>query len=168
MRLGFGLPLGASNPSPRNYITDPADLTSTAWTKTNATAPNATTLKAQNDSGTPHIHYSHQVVSGITTSETVDFIVEVHAGTKTWTFLQSGNGSTGAAYINLTTGAVGASVGTVTVTDAGSGWWRVTLRATLAASQDVNIFTANNNNAVNYADDGTGTIAVRFVGVFKI
>jgi hypothetical protein len=86
--------------------------------------------------------------------------IYVKAAGRTWAFVEFISGATDRyAYINLTTGAVGNGNATPTVTDAGNGWWRVSLPvASLAATTQIFVFLASANGTFTYTGDGTSGV----------
>ncbi len=140
-------------------FTSPSDLTNAAWTKENVTV-GATQITDSNDAG-PVIHRVYQQPANTAVAHAYAFSVDLKAGTKSWAQLRIAAAST--AYVNLATGAVGATAGNaaVTTTSLGGGWWRV--RIAIPAADCVThticqVYTANGDSLVSYQGDGTGTI----------
>jgi len=141
------------------------DLTQGSWSKTNTTAtanqtvaPDGNTtadLIAETTANTQHYlsgSGSNTVTSGTTYTTSVFLKKGTGSTAPDWiiiAFLASGFGSKGAAF-NVSTGAVGTTVGspTVSVKQYSNGWWRVSLSAAATASvPTTGIYIAFSNNA---------------------
>jgi len=148
-----------------NLTTWSEDFTQASWSKTNTTAtanqtvaPDGNTtadLIAETTANTQH-YLSGSGTSSVTSGTTYTTSVFLKKGTGStapdWiiiAFLASGFGSKGAAF-NVSTGAVGTTVGspTVSVKQYPNGWWRVSLSAAATASvSTTGIYIAFSNNA---------------------
>ncbi len=138
------------------------DVTAAAWTKSNCTAPNFQTLQDSND-GAPTTHVIFQAASNLQTGHAATFRLEAKAGTKTWIRMTDSAGNL-AAYVNLSTGAVGAHTGTVTVTPLADSWFAISI-FDVCQNSALNIGLANGDGALSYQGNGTGTILVRNIAI---
>jgi hypothetical protein len=96
---------------------------------------------------------------------TIPAIMSVYlkAGARTWGILQS-DGRT--AYVNLTTGAKGASGGaesSLTVTSAGNGWWHCQFAPPTPFAADFTIYGATSDGGFSYAGDAA-TVGIWMYG----
>lgn len=142
-------------------VASPNDVSNVAWTKSNCTTPNATTIQDTNDV----VATTHVVLQGIAnlqTNHTATVSFEAKAGTIGFIRGQDSSGGLVAA-INLTTGAVIAGSG-VSVTDVGGGWWRVTIVGT-CTNAAYNLGPCTAAGAYSYIGNGTGTVLVRAISV---
>jgi hypothetical protein len=152
-----------------NLSTWSEDLTQASWSKTNTTAtsnqtvaPDGNTtadLIAETTANTQH-YLSGSGTNSVTSGTTYTTSVFLKKGTGStapdWiiiAFLASGFGSKGAAF-NVSTGAVGTTVGspTVSVKQYPNGWWRVSLSAAATASvSTTGIYIAFSNNSNTFS-----------------
>lgn len=107
--------------------------------------------------GEHHVRHSTWArVSGTTYTASV----YAKAGTKTWLVLQTQNGFFN--YFNLGNGTAGTPWAghTVTISPAGSGWYRCTATFVSAVSSDqhVTVGIADGDGLASYTGDGTGTL----------
>jgi hypothetical protein len=154
-----------------NPVIQTEDFTQAAWVKTAAggvTAPAANKLVASVSGAAVHLAYqtAHAAaIVGLTYTNTI----EIKAGELGWAVaVVELNGVSYGKYINLATGAVGNTYGTaapdsITVTDAGDGYWRVSASkaATTTAAVYSSVYLANANGGASFAGDGTSGIYVR-------
>lgn len=143
-------------------VASPNDVSNAAWTKTNSTTPDAQTIRDTNDAG-PTTHVVFQPISGLQVNHVATVTIEAKAGTKTWVRVTDSAGAL-AAYVNLSTGAVGGHTGTVTVTALAAGWWSISVVDT-CLNAAFNIGPANGDGAVTYQGDSTGTVLVRDITI---
>lgn len=141
------------------------DFTQASWSKTNTTATANQTVAPDGNTTADLIsettantqHYlsgsgSNSITSGTTYTTSVFLKKGTGSTAPDWiiiAFLASGFGSKGAAF-NVSTGAVGTTVGspTVSVKQYSNGWWRVSLSAAATASvSTTGIYIAFSNNA---------------------
>ena len=145
-------------------VVDGSDFSTANWTKTNCTAT-ATTITDSNDGAGPAVeHYARQTVANVQANHAATVYAELKAGTKTWALLRGGGWS---AYVNLSTGAAGTLVGcTASISDAGGGWWAVTLTVTATSSALFDVAPSSpGDGGVSYIGDGTGTVLARAASV---
>jgi len=154
--------------SPTNLITTGAqDFPNAAWTKTNltstantTTAPNGTTtadsLKPSvTNSGDHSVKQTRTVVNG--TAYTVR--VALKAKELTWGQLICSNAITARVYVNLSTGAIESSVGSVSVTDIGDGWYVLEVTGTASTTNlDMQIKAWNNASGTSFAGNASDAI----------
>lgn len=141
-----------------NLLTYSEQFDNAAWTKTglgvsaNAiAAPDGSTTadKLTEDTSTG----IHTVSLGTAVTNGVNYTVSCYAkaAERTWCVLQLQ--SSCFAYVNLSTGAVGTTTGspTVTVSNAGNGWYRISVAAkTTAASISSVVYAATADGTVSY------------------
>ena len=153
-----------------NLLLQSEDL-DTTWSETRATlnlnsviAPNGTLtadkLIASTDNDT---HFTTQTFTGTAVAHT--FSAYAKAGGLNFVALRLFNGATqvGLAYYNLSTGATGTvTAGTASIQNAGNGWYRCVLTATLAASASctADIFLANADNTNSFAGNAFSGVTI--------
>jgi hypothetical protein len=100
----------------------------------------------------------HRVGQSVTTTATAH-TATVYAKPAGRDWLYMANASTSqSAYFNVSTGVIGAIVGstTATITPVGNGWYRCSITSTPAAGAQIYAFYATNaNNSFSYTGDGT-------------
>jgi hypothetical protein len=149
---------------PPNLILKSEALDNAAWTKFRASAsanaaagPLGATVadKLVEDSTATQTHLARQVIAGL--GGVYNLSVYLKAAGRTFAWVRTTSPVVAVeAYVNLTTGALGATVGTWTVVDAGNGWWRFAVPLTMAtASLTVDLYLASNITTVTYNGDGT-------------
>lgn len=160
-----------------NLLLRSEEFDNASWSKSRATVTaNATTSpdgtadadKLVEDTTASNTHQVAQTFSA-TSGTSYSFSVYLKAAERTWAFLQFSSNmfadvTARGAYINLSTGVVGTTLGspTVAVTNAGGGWWRVTMTAaaTATASPAASIYPATGDGGVFYTGDGTSGIYI--------
>lgn len=160
-----------------NLLVRSEEFDNASWTKTRSSiTANATTSpdgmvdadKLVEDTTASNTHQVGQTFSA-TSGTSYSFSVYLKAAERTWAFLQLSSNmfadaTPRSAYINLSTGTVGTTVGspTVTVVDAGGGWWRVIMTdaATATATASALVYLATGNGGVSYTGDGTSGIYI--------
>lgn len=158
-----------------------SDAFGTTWAATeatinsnNATAPDGTTTGDNLiDNANNTSHYVSQAVTVSSAAAEYALSVSLKANNRSWAAVQlrESTGSTVAYYyVNLSTGALGASPGTganwsnlrAFVVDQGSGWYRVTIvarKTNAATTLTALIYAANADNGATYV--GSSTDAIR-------
>jgi len=150
-----------------NIFAVPEAFDSMSWTKANMTvsadaaiAPDGTmTAERLAENGVSGLHLVQQFIS-CTAGLRYCYSVHARAGERGWLEMAMPSAAFGScrAYVNLATGAVGATSGapTIAVEDAGNGWRRVTMKAVAQASAGGNfaILLAKGDGANNYTGDG--------------
>ena len=151
-----------------NLVTYSSDLSNAAWTKSNSTitadtiiAPDGALSGDKLVETTANGVHSASVNSTVTNGTTYTFSAYVKAAERGWCVVQLQ--SAVFAYVNLTTGAVGTTVGSpvVTVTSVGNGWYRIAVTAA-ATSTSINsvIYTSTGDTTVSYTGDGYSGIYI--------
>jgi hypothetical protein len=143
-------------------VSQPNDVSNVAWTKSNCTTPDTQTILDTND-GAPTSHVIFQAVPNIQVNHAATVTFEAKAGTIGFIRGQDGAGALAVA-VNLTTGAVVVGGGSVTVTDVGSGWWRIVIVGT-CTNGAYNIGPCAAGGGYAYTGAGTGTVLVRNISV---
>ncbi len=157
--------------APNNLLTNSESFDNAAWSKTGHTisantiaAPNGTTtadtLVEDTSAGT------HEIRQDVTTvAATYTFSAYIKAANRTFAMLY--HGQTNSAYVvNLSTGAASGNAGlnaplSGSVTDAGNGWYRVSMTvAATAALNNFRIYPLSNSTTYNYTGSGTGAIYI--------
>lgn len=147
-----------------NLITYSDQFDNAAWAKNNvnvtanaAVAPDgsnaADRLVDTAAAGAPHV--AIQVPASAFTGAT--FSVYAKKGERTWIWMYFGSYAAGAAWFDLNAGVVGTVEASVsaTITDAGGGWYRCSIRQTTASTANtVAIGLAVANGSGNYTGDG--------------
>lgn len=148
--------------------------------QTSAWAPNATSVssnattapdgettadKIVENSATAQHYFQRNENPTILQGETVVFSVYAKAAERSWLIFQRGGSAfsgTKYQFVNLSTGATGSSSGgmSVTVTDAGSGWYRISSTETASATGGANLLitVSTGNGTISYAGDGSSGI----------
>ena len=153
-----------------NLLTFSEQFDNAIWTKNDAsvtanatTAPNGTaTADKLIEAATTAIHTVRQTITTI--AATHIYSVYLKAAERSFALLRYGNSD--GITVNLTTGVSSLDVGSVssiTSTDAGSGWWRVSFAVTtVAAGGSFRIYVSTDGVGANasYAGDGTSGIFV--------
>jgi hypothetical protein len=107
---------------------------------------------------------NHRVRQAVTISNTTvyTYSVYVKAAERTWAFFEVISGATDLyCYVNLSTGALGTTNTTPTVTSVGNGWYRVAITFTSAAvSVTCYNQTSTGNGTTSYLGDGTSGLYI--------
>ena len=153
--------------SPTNLLTNAQDFTNAAWTKTNLTATADTTAAPDGtvtaDSLIPSASNStdHSVKQTKTVVNGTGYTVRVAVKAKelTWAQLICTGAITANVYVNLSTGAIESSVGTVSVTDMGGGWYVLEITGTASTTSLVWQLKAwNNASGTTFAGNASDAI----------
>ena len=158
-----------------NLLTYSEQFDNAAWgkvrssvTANNTLSPDGTTNadKLVEDTTASNTHSLQQTFSA-TSGTSYTFAIYLKAAEREWAALQFNSAifadaSSRTAYFNLATGAVGNTVGSpiTNVTNAGNGWWRVslTVSATLTATGSTFIYLSDGNGGALYTGNGTSGI----------
>jgi hypothetical protein len=157
-----------------NLITYSDDLTNVLWVKgdttvtANATTSPDGTTNADKlvETATNTFHFALQNLPSAVTTIAYTASVYVKAAERTWCVLAlGGTAFNSVAWFNLSTGTVGTQTGSpssVTITDAGNGWWRLTITKTPASvgTANVAINVSTGDGVASYAGDGTSGIFI--------
>ena len=156
--------------SPHNLILRSQELDNASWTKSQATitanaatAPDGTLTAdkiVEAAASAEHYAKSSGVTSVVGRQQTSS--VYLKAAERTWARLYLYGYNNYIVYVNLSNGATGTTSGgtspTLTVTDAGNGWYRVAVSDIITATPEMYIATATGNGGVNYLGDGASGI----------
>lgn len=163
--------------SPTNVITAGAqDYSNAAWTKTNCTvtvnttvAPDGSTtadsIKPSTDDSTDHsVAQTKAVVNG--TAYTIR--VAVKAKELTYAQLICTDAIAADCYVNLSTGAIVSSNGSVSVTDLSGGWYVIEITGTASTTNlTVQLKAWNNSTGTSYAGNASDAIVAWQASVFS-
>lgn len=163
--------------SPVQKLASPQDYSNSAWTKTNATVTTNTTGSPDGTTTADKIKPSatnstdHSVKQTVTVSDGVNYTVRVAVKAVELTYAQLI--CTGAiasdVYVDLSTGSVVSSNGTVGVTDLGNGWYVVSISGTTAStSLVVQIKAWNNSAGTSFAGNASDGIALWQASAFNV
>jgi len=154
--------------APHNLVTNSEDFEAAAWVKQQVTvssnvavAPNGTTTADKlAEDNTAAVHRTYQSVAKSTDPITYNYSIYVKAAERTTAsvFIQDGT-VFARADIDLSTGALSGIVGSALATDAGNGWWRVSVAGLSGANATVLGMVAS--NSFNSFTGTTGS------GIFK-
>jgi len=165
-------PIISRGDNKENRVLYSDDLSNAAWANTNVTittnavanpVDGAITADAVYETVTAGTHEVDSSSPRIVKGESITMSVYVKANGRTWCLFLRAAGTvfTGTKYcsINLSTGALGTAVGGMspTVTDAGSGWWKIswTETATGSGTSGMVVYAETANNTFSYAGDIT-------------
>lgn len=158
--------------TPTNLIVNGSALDTGSWAKTRVTvtpnlasvAPDGTTT-AEGIVPTTEVnnHFIAQTFSRAKLNKTYRLYGYFKAGGFSWVSLQTSlTLITASVRVNLVTGAVGGNSGftNISVTDAGNGWWRVSMDVVSQRSQAVgiNVLVTNGDTTAAFAGNGTSQI----------
>lgn len=160
----------ADNKENRITNSDSFDVsTSTGWVKYNSTIDSNvlpdpvngtyTVDKLQEETDTNDEHGVYSAAVTIDQGETVVTSVYLKAAERTWAYVVRAGafpfGSDRTAFINLSDGSVGTTIGTApTVTDVGDGWYKVTFTDTATGSGDLNLQIGTVETDGSFSHDG--------------
>jgi hypothetical protein len=161
-----------------NLLVRSEEFDNAAWTKHRATvtanaalSPDGTVDadKLVEDSTASNTHACSQGFSG-TSGTSYTLSIYAKAAERSWVALQFtsnifADALARTAFINLSTGAVGTTSGspTITVANARDGWWRITMTVAAtatSASAAVFVYACTADNAASYTGNGTSGIFV--------
>ena len=154
-----------NTPASRNLLTWTQQFDNAAWGKSNTTiaanstvAPDGTstadTMLETTTSGT-------HIVNTVTYTGTYTFSVFVKAAGRN--FAMVGNAGVGAVSINLTSGEISVSSGTVisfSATDAQNGWWRVSVTLTLPTALSIFVYSSQDGIFANRSYVGDPSLGI--------
>ena len=154
----------------RNLLTRTEEFDNAAWQKLGAsmvTGAQANPVNGANDAQklmedtSTGIHRVFQTATIAAATYTFSFYAK-SAG-RDWIYINT-SGAAYTAFVNISTGAVGTTVGspTVTMTSAGNGWYRVAMTYTNAAGGASNqqIWLASNSSTTSYTGDGSSGVLI--------
>lgn len=156
-----------------NLMTYSEQFDNALWVKANATVTansiaspsntvNADTLVEDTATSTHSIQQASSVVSG--TSYTLSCFAKPAGRNFIQLLMIGGFASTISAFFDLTTGAVGTTVGSpvTQATNVGNGWWRLSIRATATstAGTTVQIRPSSSSSTAFYTGDGVSGIYI--------
>lgn len=158
---------------PANMCLQTSTFTSASWSKSRVTTPDAETIRS--DATATNTHYINQAITKITGAVRVSFEVELKADGLNYAHIrvcESANFNTqhGSTYIDLANGALLASsqAGTYsvvdrTITNAGSGWYRVrlTVLTNTATGMGVFIFLSQDGTSTIFSGDSVSGVKAR-------
>jgi len=140
--------------APHNLLTNSEDFEASAWVKQQVTvssnaavAPDGTTTADKlAEDNTAAVHRTYQSVAKSTAPITYIYTIYVKAAERTTAsvFIQDGT-VFARADIDLSTGALSGIVGSALATDAGNGWWRVSVAGLSGANATVLGMVASNS-----------------------
>jgi hypothetical protein len=159
-----------NNTSVRNLFGFSEAFDNAAWSKTGAsivTSAQANPInglfnaqKMMEDTSTG-IHRILQAVTILAAPYTLSFYAKP-AG-RDWVYIYTDGGNK-TAFVNISTGAVGSTVGSpvVATTSVGSGWYRVSLtfQNTTTVGQNLQIWLASNSTTTSYTGDGNSGVYI--------
>jgi hypothetical protein len=141
--------------APANLLTNSESFNASAWSKSDATvtanattAPDGTsTADKLAETATTAQHYLFQSAGAAGTYTTT---IYAKAAERSWMIVTVNSSNT---FFNISSGTVGSAPGgfTAAITDAGNGWYRCSVTATLPASGPIVFSTSTANNVTSYA-----------------
>jgi hypothetical protein len=149
----------------RNLLTWTEDFSSSAWFKNGLTA--TANKLIENSATSSHLIGLGGGIPTLTQNTTVTFSVELKAAERSWAIVGITSTGTAAAYVDLSTGVFGSNFSSApedkTITDAGDGWWRVSITRVLPATAtvDTRIYISTGNGVSSYLGDGASGILAR-------
>ena len=156
---GFGLNLSAF----------PQNFDNAAWTKSNCSVtPNSgiapdgnNTAYSLYESTTNTTHVISNSVSGAASVSVVTSSIYLKANNRKIAYFGAGGGLPQQVQINLTTGAVlNTPSVTYSVSNAGNGWWRVSVTTSYTSVAGIGVYICNDAGATTYTGDGTSGILI--------
>jgi len=148
-------PNGLIQWAPNNLLTNSESFNASAWSKSDATvtanattAPDGTsTADKLAETATTAQHYLFQS-AGAAGAHTATIYAK--AAERSWIIVTVNSSNT---FFNISSGTVGSVPGgfTAAITDAGNGWYRCSVTATLPASGPIVFSTSTGNNVTSYA-----------------
>lgn len=148
-----------------NLLTYSDDWSNAAWTKQQVTISANATLSPDGtanadkiaEDNTTAFHRAFQTINKAASAITYVYTVYVKAAERTTAsvFIQD-SGVFAQTDINLVTGALSNIVGTVSATNAGNGWWRVSVSGTSGTTTTALCMVASNNGGSFAGTTGSG------------
>jgi hypothetical protein len=148
-------PTGLIQWAPNNLLTNSESFNASAWSKSDATvtanattAPDGTsTADKLAETATTAQHYLFQS-AGAAGAHTATIYAK--AAERSWLIVTLNSSNT---FFNISSGTVGSVPGgfIASITDAGNGWYRCSVTATLPASGPIVFWTSTANNVTSYA-----------------
>jgi hypothetical protein len=146
-----------------NMLSNSQAFGAASWTKSNATVINDTAAAPDGQFTAEKIveavtgPSNHGVQQSIGPVIRGTFSIYAKKGERDWLWLYFASYSAGSAWFDLTNGVVGTTEASIaaSITDAGNGWWRCTIRQTNNNSAaGVAALVTTGNGVVQYAGDG--------------
>jgi len=148
-----------------NLLTYSDDWSNAAWIKQQVTISTNVTLSPDGtanadkiaEDNTTAFHRAYQTINKAASAITYVYTVYIKAAERTTAsvFIQD-SGVFAQTDINLVTGALSNIVGTVSATNAGNGWWRVSVSGTSGAFATALCMVASNNGGSFLGTTGSG------------
>ena len=148
-----------------NLLTYSDDWSNAAWVKQQVTISTNVTLSPDGtanadkiaEDNTTAFHRAYQTINKAASAITYVYTVYIKAAERTTAsvFIQD-SGVFAQTDINLVTGALSNIVGTVSATNAGNGWWRVSVSGTSGAFATALCMVASNNGGSFLGTTGSG------------
>jgi hypothetical protein len=175
--IGNGIPSIVDNGGENLVIFD-SDLTNAAWTKSNVAASisgtspdgvsSASLITEDSTNGLHRFFQSETAAAG-------KYILSVYAkpNGRNWIYLYF-VGGLAQAYFNISTGAVGTTIGTSLISAGsqwfGNGWYKVNIivNNTITTQQNLIINLASANGITSYAGNGTSGVYFYKFQLFKL